>query len=60
MQRRTILQNLMCSVGVLKQALLSVNSDELQQTVDLSIELIDLLGMGSNLFVLEQLVSCLK
>ena len=48
----------MCSVGVLKQAILSVDSNEPQKTVDLSIELIDLIGMD-NKFVLKQLVSCL-
>ena len=50
----------MCSVGVLKQALLSVNSKEPPKTVDLCIELIDLLGMGQNLYVLETLISYLK
>lgn len=59
-QRRVVLQNLMCSVGVLKQALLSVSSNEPQKTVDLSIELIDLLGVGSNIFVLEKLINYLK
>ena len=50
----------MCSVGVLKSALLSVNSNEDPVTVDLCIELLDQLGMGNNLFIIEQLKACLQ
>ena len=54
------MQNLMAGVGILKQALLSVNSNEDITIVDLSIQLIDLLGQGDNLFILEQLKDSLK
>ena len=46
--RRRILQNLMASVGILRMSLLSVNSYELSEIVDWSIQLLDALGMGNN------------
>lgn len=52
-QRRTILQNLMASVGILKQAVLSVSAAEHMEVVDLSLSLIDLLCQGENIFTLE-------
>ena len=45
----------MASVGILKQALLSVNSYESTEAVDFSIRLLDLLGMGDNKNTLQQL-----
>ena len=53
--RRHILQNLIAGVGILKQAVLSVNSEEHMEVVDLSIKLIDLLGMGGNIFIMKWL-----
>lgn len=50
----------MASVGILRQALASVHSTEDATTVDLCIELIDLLGAGNNLFIYEQLKEALQ
>ena len=43
----------MASVGILKQAVLSVSAAEHMEVVDLSLSLIDLLCQGENIFTLE-------